>query len=725
MSAPRVQAYRFASSAHWDLCLGLGFDAPTAAGLSLPPRWGAHARRVAGRGPVSAIAADRFSMPVWRSATPREEPGIAWLDELASVRGPFRADSVLAETKRLQVERHWLWGFAADRLVRYDRTDLQHDLILPAAAIGIAEDGVIIDIALDGRGGLWVLLESGDRQLLARVDDCGCARPPMPLPCEVRGATELALAEDGATIALLCAGERRLALVDAGKGSLKRMLWLGSLDPSFQPERLAGDGSGHLALFGTSEGKEGRQWRLFLLDRSGEPLRPAIAGLFLEQDGRAATKTQALDIAVTRDGVWFATTDGVWTLDADPACGSSDAKATLLTTLLHSPPGSDDNGWLRAEIEVELPEGAALTASFATTDDPAIVTRFANITGNESLPKAVRLADSWALLDPGVGAQRSFTSMGSSSFPGRMSIPLFAASQRWLALKLEVDVPPFVGQASLMSLRILYPERTLMRQLPAIFSDPANDPERLLRRLVGVIEATSQSIDETIASIGRHIDAETAPSDWLDYLGSWLDLPWHPALAERSKRALLAEAGYLLRWRGTARGLRRLVKCLAGEGARVVLVDVAAERGPIRLGGKGAAGAPLRGLLAGQSKSVATLGGKAVLGRARLACAGQKPGPLDILVPLILIEIDGDAATKAANAPYLAEVLDGYAPIGLRHRVRWTADGRRDADDVEALVLEAQAPGMLGTDCRIGQTVLAGRARTEIGEGFHMGFHIR
>jgi phage tail-like protein len=243
--------------------------------------------------------------------------------------------------------------------------------------------------------------------------------------------------------------------------------------------------------------------------------------------------------------------------------------------------------------------------------------------------------------------------------------------------------------------------------------------------LVGVIEATSQAIDERIGTIGRHIDSEKAPASLLDYLGSWLNLPWHPALEESSKRALLREAGYLLQWRGTTRGLLRLVECISGERAVVAVTDVAEQRALVRLGGKGMMGGPARGLLAGRSRTTATLGGKAVLGRARLGCSTDATGPLDILVPLLIVTIDGDAAIKTANAPYLDDVIAQYAPVGVRHRVRWTANSARNADDLDALVLDAKTPGTLGADSTIGRTVLGGRPRTEIGTGFHMGFQIR
>lgn len=725
MSALDSKTYRFFSPEHWDTCLAAGFDTPEQNGFRFAPRLGISAIWITSEIMMSAVASDRLGMPTWRAPlrpTGGEE-GLAWLDEFDASTGPFAVDETIGMTSRLQLDRHWLWAFGVDRVARYDRRTLQKDTVVFAEQLLKSEDAQVIDIAADGQEGAWILAGKSENQSLIYVDCRGCRRAAWPLPCEIVKAAQIAVLGAGKTLAVLSIDDQRLFLIGAGDGALIRAISIGALDRRFRANRISSDGQTRLGLAGNVKGKDVPEWQFYLLDQYGEVIDGPIDKLFDAAPPAGRRQIAVTDFAVAGDRIWFATSAGLWRLDGSDASGRKEAHAVLLTPLLHSPPDGAGRGWQWAEIEIDLPDGAAIEVSFATTDDPAIAGRIKTIAENESLPKTVRQEAIWSLLAGGVDTSRTFSISGGSSFAGKMEIPLFDTSDAWLALKLRIDVPPFVGSPSLRSLRIGYTEKSLMQYLPAIFSDPKNDPVGLLRRLVGVVETTSQSIDARIASIGSMIDAETAPTEWLDYLASWLDLPWHAALDEASKRAVLKSAGYLLQWRGTKRGLQRLLECIAGPGGSAGVIDVAAEYAPMRLGGRGLAGSAL-GLLAGHRPDTPTLGVKAVLGRAKLGCDPGKP--LDVLMPTLLVTISTIAGIKRINAPYLDSVLEQYIPAGVRHRVRWETVSERGPDEqVDGLILEAQGSGTLGTDTRLGRTVLAGRTRLQIGSGFEMGFQLR
>lgn len=84
------------------------------------------------------------------------------------------------------------------------------------------------------------------------------------------------------------------------------------------------------------------------------------------------------------------------------------------------------------------------------------------------------------------------------------------------------------------------------------------------------------------------------------------------------------------------------------------------------------------------------------------------------------------AGIRRSNAPYVDSVLAQYIPAGVRHRIRWeTVPERGPGQPADGLILEAQGPGTLGTDTRLGRMVLAGRTRLQIGTGVEMGFTLR
>jgi phage tail-like protein len=258
--------------------------------------------------------------------------------------------------------------------------------------------------------------------------------------------------------------------------------------------------------------------------------------------------------------------------------------------------------------------------------------------------------------------------------------------------------------------------------LPGIFQGTDGDPVGSLRQLVGVLETTTQGIDAKISRIGAAIDPDTSPRDWLNYLARWLDLPWDDALPERAKRCLLRHVDELLGRRGTRRGLERLLRCLMGKESSWTVADLTVDYPPLRIGGRNCRGGSLPALLAGASSRVAILGGKAVLGRASLACAPDDCDPLRQLAPTVKIAVRGDRETRDQIQPLIGDVLAQYLPAGLRLLVAW----KSSVDDPDGEVVDAEGPGALNVDSSIGRTLLFGRSPGRIGEeGLEMGFSLQ
>ncbi|RWO22183.1 hypothetical protein [Mesorhizobium sp.] len=722
MTAPN--AYIFAAAPHWQRCLTAGFDVSRDGPLSVIDRLGDRATLIGPAENAAKVAADHLGKPLWLSGGE-----VRWLEELDGTVRSVQAGATLSGATRLLMDARWLWALSGNAVARFDRASLQIDRLTTAAQIaaqaGEPEEGnpCILDIAMDGREGVWLLMRGTPGRLM-RLDCRGCVADTLPLPCGAEHADQIAVTDGGAHIALLSTEDQLLVILRSDDGAAARKLRLWDWHACWRAERLAGNGRGRLALAGVTQDAS---HIVFRMDRSGEIIDGPIAPLTADDYG--AGELRVNDIAVDRDHAWLAATTGLHCLKAVESGGAAQARATLLTPLLHSPPGHGGRGWLRAELDAELPQGASIKASFVTTNDPRLAANVQAVEANPDLTQNVRVERIWSLLGDGNTPNVTFAVNAGASQTREtqtFAVPLFDTQDAWLALRLEIVSPPKGKRPALKELRVLYPERSLMSDLPAIFRTLENDPERLLRRVVGVIETTTQQIDRRIAGIGRHIDPNSAPADWLDYLGSWLGLPGHPGLDEWSKREILDSAGFLLGWRGSKAGLLELARCLAGEGGSVKVLDVMAERTVIRLGGQGRSGAPVNGLLAGRPPYTAALGAKAVLGQARFAYAGEVPKPTDVLVPTVLVHIESSAAMVARNRPYADSVLAQYLPAGVRHRINWTATAApRTADDVDALILDDIGPGAVGENAELGRTVLGGAPRTRLAEGLDMGTQLR
>ncbi len=67
---------------------------------------------------------------------------------------------------------------------------------------------------------------------------------------------------------------------------------------------------------------------------------------------------------------------------------------------------------------------------------------------------------------------------------------------------------------------MLYPGLTLMDNLPAIYRKEEDRPDDFLRTLVGVLETTTQDIDQRIGAMGRQNRAKHCPKRLAGFRGA-------------------------------------------------------------------------------------------------------------------------------------------------------------------------------------------------------------
>jgi phage tail-like protein len=534
------------------------------------------------------------------------------------------------------------------------------------------------------------------------------------IACVARGAALALLDEAGSTLWIVP--------TDASAQAETREYDLFQRIDGWTALHMTSDGAGALAIGGMPDASPAH-WSMWLFDAEGQwrdgPLTPFSH--VPENDARTLR-----DFALHDDAVWFALDDGVWRLDSSDACIARAADGCLLTPALQSPEPGLERGWLRAELAVDLPAGASIEADYVSTDDDDEAARIASIANEWRLDALARIERIGSTAPSSIapihiaGPQRAAQPAG---------VPLFRTSDRWLWLRLRITTPPGVARTHIDGLRVLYPNRSLERFLPHAYrgGDPATGD--FLRRLLGVLEATTQSIDARIASIGAHIDPRTAPDGWLDTLGDWLALPWDDALPAASKRGLLTNAAALLAARGTREGTRLLLESVLGAQAVIRVEDVTVDHPLTGLGGARSPGPAFPVLLAGVPARIARTNRASRLNRTALVCdPDDAADPLRFIVPTLVLTIRASHDAREAIEPVLAPVLTQYVPAGVRVRIRWRpfVGPRMTPLPPDALmVLDAQGPGVLDLDSVLGRTVLATRAPARIGrDGLDVGFRI-
>jgi phage tail-like protein len=655
-----IRTYRFKRSAQWEQCLLHGFDV-SSSGVALSARFTPHATQIGSAANVTAVASVGDQSPTWRIETAAGRVYLVRLSEVDSTEVRAEVDAALARATRWVMDRHSLWSAIAGESVvgRYDLQTLDQDVSRDLGA-------PVLDIATDAREGLWVLVDAGGAGRTLRHLDCE-GRPVRTLAVPVAACrpTQIAGLDRGNTVAILAAEGRRLVILDTRNHDVHRVLEMNNIAEGLTVQRIAADGRNRIALWGKTALRPSPA--LFVLDAHGDSLDGPIDPRFGGQR-HAANAPVVADLAISRTAVWLGTSRGLWTLTAD-APGAAGADGTLLTRALVSPESYTDRGWLRAELDIDLPRGAVVEASFASTKHEAVAAQLTAIANDSSASIEQRQQQIWSLLEHPAG--RTFTVTG----PSRRGVP----------------------------------DASIDRYIPATFRGSENDPEGVLRRLVGVLESTTQRIDQRIASIGQHLQADTAPDAWLDYIARWFDLPWDDGLNEQAKRAILRQANGILEHRGTRHGLALLLDALLGTAGAARVSDVTVDHPVNPIGGDGRPGPALPVILAGASTHIATLGVKAVLGRSRIACGRDDINPLHAIVPTVTIRIAARRATIAALKPVVPGILAQYIPAGLVMRLRWQSAPFGDALDDDGIELDATGTGRLGDTSSIGRTILGGR----------------
>jgi phage tail-like protein len=675
--------YRFATQDQWDRA--------TVAGLSGTARIDVAAAIDAGGvsgcriGPhILSPEGDLFWVADSRLfAAGREAPYVG-------VEGPM-----IGVAARLAADRHSLWALSIcgepehghRRLIQVDSESLQ--LVADMDAEGVA------DIAPDGGGGLWLL--AGDT--IRRIAASGAQEDALDAP----DCAASALAAAGSRLALLSADGRRLFLIDpkapGAAMSIKLSLYAG---PGWDGETASlSSAGGNFLLQGEVEtrawGERTGKPRFFLIDPGG--------GLILDgewsDDGAAmplaAFGGDLLGLSGGASGRRILRFGGM-------ALGGGERRLTpALDT--ESPVGR----WLRAEVEALLPERSTLTLRWAASADPGLRLRIERILADATVPKAWRLERVDDLLS---GSWSEFTYVGESrvgpAVAERLAFPLHEANGPVLWVDLALRRNSADAEPRIDSLLVLHEAESLIDHLPAVYRGDG-DRDGTMRRLVAVLETTTQGVDLRIGRLASRLDPRRTSARWLPELAAMLGLPFDDALSPEMQRRLVEAAPAILARRGTRLGLVHMLEALF-PGRPIRVIDRTEQLIPITLG-RGLGGRGLPALLSGPSARVPRLNARLVLKKTALcrtdACAELSIAP----PPQVLIAIPGSRSERRYGHA-IAAMAEAMIPAGVRLRLTWTPrrGGSGPAPDDVLTIIEPPELIGLGDGPGLGRARIGGRA---------------
>lgn len=540
------RSYLFATAAQWEAGAMSGFD-PDGDRLTLSPPL--FPRRLRDSDGDSFAAIDPCGRPAWL----RRSTGdlVRLYDFGPEVQGRLDVERPMA----LSIGPTRLWVQGPDRVTRFDSRTLQE--------LGSFAHPRLIASASDGCDGLWLLIESRRGAYVRHIDGRGClARTRIHLLHAVRPIA-LAAAPDGRWLVVLdspedlrasTANEWRLHIVDLADCRAGKPLYFGLEWDEEAPRHLVVDPRGRIHVMGSNDASP-----LLAVSREGEEVSRQILPL----------PASAWPVAglLWQESLLLTAADGLYRLERataeDEDAGVS--RGVFITPTLVSPDGTP-SGWNRADIAVEMPEDAVLKVSFANlaAADTERLDAIRHAFSTAASP-ATRLATIDPLI-PWEGDTRTYR--GGAEASEMLRFLLDVARETYLWLKLELECPAGAAPASLLSLKVRYPDRSWLDDLPAVYREDEGSAAQL-RRFLAPLEALYGDLSETIDSLPSRIDPATARDDWLPWLLEWLGFPPTAGLGAAIQRRLLSEAGTLLEERGTQGALERMLDIVSEGRASV------------------------------------------------------------------------------------------------------------------------------------------------------------
>jgi phage tail-like protein len=131
---------------------------------------------------------------------------------------------------------------------------------------------------------------------------------------------------------------------------------------------------------------------------------------------------------------------------------------------------------------------------------------------------------------------------------------------------MVVTAVPMPPPIPMRPIRVLEGEpEFLAKYMPAVFRQ---DP--FMQRLLRMFDEMLLPLLETVDSVDCYLDPLLTPQAFVDWLASWVGEELSPAWPDRSRRALVSEAAWIHRARGTKAGIKRAVELVSGCEALVI-----------------------------------------------------------------------------------------------------------------------------------------------------------
>ena len=703
MNPNQLRSYRFQTRAQWDTCLFVQADRDSDTTSDLVRPFSPYAR------PATLFESNGAYAPVVTRAGE-----ILWLDHDGVMHRlspcndtpeTVTPPGAIVSASRIVSTSQGLWvaaGSPPKMLELYDSNSFTRFLNIDVPVVPI------VDIASDGRDSVFALIKQDDVWKALSFDCAGHLTQSIEFQGLAHAKSFVFLKKSQRFVILTGGPHPKLewfsikdqpASAEQKKKGPKQAIAIrvlsrvvAAMRPCFQADVLGSDSRERVFLAGKDGDQFGRGEYIVTFDSDGNRLDDVpvdqsdapITGLTSDRRSLLATSKRGL--------LRFMASDTV------PE-GAGPIRCTLITPLLFSPDREDKRRWLRIQATARLPEGSILEISYASADKNEDIKRIKDIRDDDTMPASHRVerllneSDLWK-------GKTTFRGSGAETQEAKtFSAKLFDEQDRNVVVCISLSASTGAHLPVLSQLDVLYPGRTLMENLPAIYQVEETKPDSFLRALVGVLETTTQGIDDRIAAMGSLINPETAPEPWLNFIARWVGVPWDDEFTLTQKRSVLEHAAEITKGRGTRAGLEAFLDSLIpGPTRRFRITDATADFGFAVVGNE-SCGSRLPAMLGGLTQWARELDFSTVLGHMRLPCPGQLNDGVWQLTGNIRLDVAASAAERNAWEPWLLPLINQMVPLTTRVKLRWVTQQSLRSNRLDGTMkLDRASAPHLGTD---------------------------
>jgi phage tail-like protein len=439
--------------------------------------------------------------------------------------------------------RIWIHDRGNSRILslRADTFQILAEIPLPAG----------IDVALGG-GRLFAI----DAEAIRSFDgETGQPLGAFPIP-RVTSAVALGADPQGRWIYVVDACTRgflRFAIDGRFHGELGQF---DDVAPTFTPHLLCVDAEGNL----------------FVSDGGGSVHEFAPDGGYIGHTGLLGPVTTILAVTCGADGFLYAT---------DPAgIARFGREGGVAGNEGHFYSGTLDNGtdgrhtWHRLDVVADIADGGAVDVYYATSNESSLADQITAIVAERSGAAEKAAALEQALRDRWRGPQQLRAPLPASASPEAPADALVTQpthsllfdqdSGRYLWLKIAMSGLAPRATAVVRELRVYYPRLSYLRYLPAVYQEDKPSRE-FLERFLSLFETVLSGLEATVEKVPETFSPERTPSEFLEWLGQWLDIALEEDWSAGVKRRLIGEAARLYERKGTPAGLADFIEIVTGR----------------------------------------------------------------------------------------------------------------------------------------------------------------